>query len=223
MSLQPAIIFTAVACVITYFVCGIPFGLIVASKGHGIDIRKVGSGNIGTTNVARSAGAGAAGLTLLLDAGKGFICSFFAPRIFSRILGIGGMEPFAPSAELGWIAAWIFLACIVGHIFSCYLGFHGGKGIAVGLGGALGINWVWGLTMLAVFIVVVALTRYVSAGSISAAASLPILAILMLHATPAFLAPACLVSAVVIWAHRENIGRLIKGEENKLAFKRKEA
>ena len=221
--LRLPIIACVVACVLTYFICGIPFGLIVASVASGVDVRKVGSGNIGTTNVLRAAGKGAGALTLLLDAAKGFICVFGSSFAFSAVLDGAERSMFAPAGNLGWMCAWVYAACIVGHIFSCYLGFRGGKGIAVGLGGALGINWQWGLAMLAVFIVVVAVTRYVSLGSICAAASLPVFSILMLHAKPAFLVPACAVAAIVIWAHRENIGRLIRGEEFKFGEEREEA
>lgn len=212
----------AVAMVITYFVCGIPFGLVVASRLAGIDVRKVGSGNIGTTNVARSAGASAAALTFLLDMGKGLLCVLAARLVFGYVFAGGlGLAATAPSAELGFTASWVFLATIVGHVYSCYLGFHGGKGIAVGLGGSLGFIPRAGLLALACFIVVVALTKYVSAGSITAAITISLFTVAFYSARPLFLIPIVLVSCIVLWAHRANVTRLMSGTENKLSFHKK--
>lgn len=218
MSMTVAVI---VAMAITYFVCGIPFGLIVASRMGGIDVRKVGSGNIGTTNVARSVGAGAAGVTFLLDVAKGVVCTLVARMVFARLFAQGDLSAMAPSQELGFMVSWVYLATIVGHVFSCYLGFHGGKGIAVGLGGALGFIPVAGLLALACFIAVVAATRYVSAGSITAAIVLPIWTLVFYHPRLWALVPILIVSCIVVWAHRGNIKKLMAGNENKLSFHKK--
>lgn len=209
---------TVVAMVVTYFVCGIPFGLIVASKAAGVDVRKVGSGNIGTTNVARSVGASAAGLTLALDVSKGLVCVLVARLVFGAVFAGGGLAATAPGASLDFMASWVYLSTIVGHVFSCYLGFKGGKGIAVGLGGSLGLIPRAGLLALACFIVVVALTKYVSAGSITAAITISLWTALLYSHELRFLLPVLIVSGIVVWAHRANIVKLANGTENKLSF-----
>ena len=111
----------------------------------------------------------------------------------------------------------VYVACICGHVFSCYLKFKGGKGIAVGFGAALGLKWQIALGLLAVFIAVVAPTRYVSLASCSAAVSLPIWA-LIFGVAPISLIPLCVVSALVVWAHRSNIKKLLNHEEKKFSF-----
>ena len=206
---------TILCCVIAYLLCGIPFGLLV-TKARGIDVRKVGSGNIGTTNVARAAGVGASALTLLLDAGKGFV-SMVVGRHLIPALGHVEFKAIAPDETAGIVMAILFVACICGHVFSVYLKFHGGKGIATGFGAALAFKWQIALCLLVVFLVVVLPTRFVSLASCSAAASLPILA-LIFGVAPVSLIPLAAVSALVIWAHRSNIKKLIHGEEKKFSF-----
>ena len=210
---------TAIWMVVSYFVCGIPFGLLIA-KTQGVDVRKVGSGNIGTTNVARSVGKWASALTLLLDAAKGAFSTGFAPVFISHF---AGLEPkaFDMGLPLGCCVGLVFLAAIMGHIFSPYLGFHGGKGIACGLGCALGISIPYGLCLLAGFIAVVVPTRYVSAGSCTAAASVPIWSLIFGFSWQAIIPCTC-AGLLVLWAHRANIGRLMRHEESKFSFKKAE-
>ncbi len=205
------------ASVVTYFVCGIPFGLIIAMKKAGIDIRELGSGNIGTTNVSRMVGASAGALTLLLDALKGLVCTVGSRFFFSAFFSV----PFAETGlggSLDWMGCAIFLACILGHCFSPYLHFHGGKGIAVGLGGSLGCAWPLGCIVLAAFIIVAVPTKYVSAGSLTAAVGVPVVAMIMYH--PSVLACALLwvVAVIVVWSHRENVKKLMNGTERRFAF-----
>lgn len=211
---------TAIWMVVSYFVCGIPFGLLIA-KTQGVDVRKVGSGNIGTTNVARSVGKWASGLTLLLDAAKGAFCTALAPLVISKLSGVD-ISTITVQQPLGWCITMIFLAGILGHVFSPYLGFHGGKGIACGFGCALGIGVPYGLCLLAGFIAVVVPTKYVSAGSCFAAASCPIWS-LIYHFSWQAIIPLVLVAAIVLWAHRSNIGRLMRHEEKKFSFKKPDA
>ena len=135
MTMARLIFPTILSCIIAYLLCGIPFGLLVA-RAHGVDVRKVGSGNIGTTNVARAAGVGASGLTLLLDAGKGFVSMMIA-RLIIPAMGQVEVKAIAPDQPSGIVIAIVYVACICGHVFSCYLKFHGGKGIATGFGAAL--------------------------------------------------------------------------------------
>lgn len=208
------------AAVITFFVGGIPFGLLI-SLAQGVDVRKTGSGNIGTTNVARSVGKAASALTLLLDAGKGALCVVLT-RTF--LPGLAGVDPAAiePSGSLGWVLSFIYLMSIVGHVFSPFLGFHGGKGIAVGFGGALGLYWPLALAILAVFVVVVIPTRYVSLASICAGISLPIYGWIMKFSLPGIVPLIC-AAVLVVWAHRENIGRLMRHEEKRFSFHKDKA
>lgn len=201
---------------ICYFVCGIPFGLVIA-KAKGIDIRAVGSHNIGTTNVARTLGKGAAAATLGCDVLKGLVAMLVSRWLVAAVALGGDFSLTNPQAETGWITTVLYLACICGHVFSPYLHFHGGKGIAVGLGAGLGCYWPFALSMLAVFILVVIPTRYVSAGSLAADASVSIWG-LVYGFTPMAIVPLLVVTAIVLWAHRENFLKLIHGDERKFAF-----
>ena len=201
----------------SYLVCGIPFGKVVAES-KGVDIQHVGSGNIGTTNVARSVGAGAAGLTLLFDAGKGLLCTGLARPVIGFLALGGDASALEPSGELSWALALVFLACILGHAFSPYLGFKGGKGIAVGLGATLGCSWTVAIGLAIVFFSIAFATKYVSLSSCCAAVSLPFLCAFLTQATPVYLAIMSAAAALVVWSHRSNIGRLMRGEEPKFAF-----
>lgn len=215
--MSPLALWTAAFTLGAYLVCGIPFGLIIAiAMGH-VDVRQVGSGNIGTTNVARSVGKGAAAATLLCDLGKGLLWMIVA-RYGIAALALGGdVAALDHTTTFGVALSVVFLGCICGHIFSPYLRFHGGKGIAVGFGAALGLYWPIGLGVLAVFVVLAVPSRYVSLGSIFAAASLPVWCA-VLGFPPASIAPVAVAALVVIWSHRENVMRLVHGEERRFSF-----
>lgn len=156
------ILLTAICAVVSFFIGAIPFGLILGRVFNHTDIRKAGSGNIGTTNALRVAGPKVAALTLLLDCLKGAICVLIARPLIAD-LGYG-FPPniMAPGAPGDWMLGVICLAAVWGHIFSPYLNFHGGKGIAVGLGVILAWYWPIGLSLLGMFIVAVAITKFVS-------------------------------------------------------------
>ena len=124
---------TLICMCVSFALCGIPFGLLVA-RAQGIDVRKVGSGNIGMTNVARSVGAGAAALTFALDVLKGTVCVLLARALLAYACLGGDWAQTAPQGAYGWSAALVWATCVCGHVFSPYLGFRGGKGISVGLG-----------------------------------------------------------------------------------------
>ncbi len=216
------IAWTLVMVVLSYAVCGIPFGLVIARAMGNIDVRSTGSGNIGTTNVARSVGKKAAVLTLLCDLGKGLVCMLFA-RFLLSVMAYGTVGFAAEmSAGEGLVAMCaVYAGCILGHVFSPYLHFHGGKGIAVGFGAGLGLWWPIGLGLLVVFVLFAVPSRYVSLGSVMAAISLPFQCL-------AWGFPAegvgfiVVVALVVVWAHRENIKKLMHGEERKFAFHKNE-
>ncbi len=214
------IAWTAVFVVFSYAVCGVPFGLVIAQRLGHVDVRSTGSGNIGATNVARSAGKVAGILTLACDAAKGLACMLISRWLISLI--VYGTSGFAPqldfNGEGSLSMSLVFATCILGHVFSPYLRFHGGKGIAVGVGATFGLWWPVALGLIVVFAVVAAATRYVSAASVTAAVSLP-LQCLAWGFTEEALWPVAVVAAVVVFAHRGNIARLVKREEPKFSFK----
>jgi acyl phosphate:glycerol-3-phosphate acyltransferase len=185
---------------ISYLLGSIPFGFILVKSAQGKDIRTYGSGNIGATNVFRRSRA-AGILTLLLDAGKGYLAVLAAAWL-------GG--------SLEWQAA-AAVAAIVGHVFTVWLGFKGGKGVATGCGAYLAILPLAVSTTLVVFVLVLILTRYISASSIAATALFPLWA--RLYGAPgAVLFWAAVGAVLIILKHHQNIRRLISGTESKLVF-----
>ena len=210
-------LWTAVFSVGAVSVSGIPFGLVIAlAMGH-VDVREVGSGNIGTTNVARSVGKGAAAATLLLDLGKGLIWMLIARQAIAALALGGDVLALDHTTAFGTALTCVFFFCILGHVFTPYLRFHGGKGIAVGFGAALGLYWPIGVGLLALFLLLVIPTRYVSLGSVAAAASLPVWC--AVFGFPAIsIVPVAIAAVVVVWSHRENVQRLVHGDERRFAF-----
>jgi len=194
---------------IAYLLGSIPFGLLIVKAFGGGDIRAVGSGNIGAANVARNAGAVAGVLTLLFDAAKGYAAVWIAER------WTGGNGRWMMAAAV---------AAVIGHMFPVWLGFKGGKGVATGLGVFLPICWEAVAAAAALWILLVAFWRYSSLGSIVAAAALPALVYLFYaphHAPPDhILWGTVLISVLVLWKHRENMRRLIAGQESRLGSRR---
>lgn len=194
--------------VIAYFLGAIPFGFLIV-KVRGRDIRETGSGNIGAANVARNAGAVAGVLTLILDAGKGYLAVWIAAR-------------WTHSNERWMMAA--ALAAVIGHMFPIWLRFKGGKGVATGLGVFLPIAATAVLAAVVLWILVVFFWRYSSLGSILASVALPIFVHLLyapLHAPPPEVTVGTiLISILVLVKHRGNIERLMNGTESRLRFRR---
>ena len=203
----------------SFLICGIPFGLIIGKVFGHVDIRTAGSGNIGATNALRVGGPLVGGLTLLCDVVKGVVCVTVSKFLIARI-GLGaGVAVVAPGSGNEVMVSLVALSCICGHVFSPYLKFHGGKGIAAGVGVLLALYPPLGLVSIAGFAVVVALTRYVSLASITGAVLAPISAFVLLpEASLAYKLLVVAMAALVIWAHRENIKRLVNGTESKLSF-----
>lgn len=196
----------------SYFICGIPFGKILVQAMSHKDIQKEGSGNIGTTNALRVGGPKVAALTLAFDLLKGMVCVMVYRDLVLPALGVG-----APLDAV--FTALVALAALYGHIFSPYLKFHGGKGIATGVGILFGFFWPLAVVHLAIFIVLVAITKYVSVGSIVTAALVPVTVFVAMPGIPVpALALWALLGWTVVWAHRANIDRLRKGTESKLSF-----
>ncbi len=181
-----------------YLLGSIPTGLLLG-KLYGIDVRQEGSGNIGATNLYRTVGRKVGIITLVGDCLKGLL-----PVLLAWKLG-GVTEP---------VQAWIGLAAFCGHVFSIFLLFKGGKGVATALGVYLGLAPLAVLGALAVFIILVAIWRYISLGSILAAASMPVIIYFRPHNIELLVATA-LISTIVIIKHHTNISRLIAGTESK--------
>ncbi len=201
--------YAALAIAFSYFLGAIPSGLLVA-RAHGIDIRTVGSGNIGATNVFRAVGRGWGLCTLLCDALKGLVPALLFPRAVAHLAGAE-----APT----WVALACGCAAIVGHNWPVYIGFKGGKGVATAAGALVGIAPVplgIGLLTFAAFF---AALRYVSLGSVAACVTIPISAWLLM-APADKLTPAVLtvLGLLVIAKHRANIKRLFAGTESRITF-----
>lgn len=213
------LIYTLLIMLGAYALGGIPFGLIF-SKSEGTDVRTKGSGNIGTTNVTREVGVGAGIATLVCDVAKGFVATWFATWFLADAFFAGDTAQVAPTGPWGWCVAMVFMASILGHVFSPYLRFKGGKGIAVGFGAALGFAWPVALGLLVVFFLCAVPSRYVSVGSISAAAALPFLTFFIYYpVSVAFEVPFILVALIVIWAHRSNLRNLRAGSEHRFSVR----
>jgi glycerol-3-phosphate acyltransferase PlsY len=192
---------------VAYLLGSIPFGLLLAKLLGGKDVRKSGSGNIGATNVARVAGPAAGIVTLLLDAAKGALAVWVAGRY---------SEQSAAAIMLAGIAA------LVGHCFPVWLKWKGGKGVATALGVFLMLSPLAALGGVLFFLAVVLLWRYVSLGSVSAAAAMPLLVYFLWapgHAPPpVVISGTLLASALVIVKHDANLQRLVDGTEPKFSF-----
>jgi glycerol-3-phosphate acyltransferase PlsY len=188
---------------IAYLLGAIPFGYLLVKWITGADVRASGSGNIGATNVLRTTGRGAGIATLALDIAKGYLAVWIAGRLT-------GGDP-------SWMSA-AALAVIAGHAYPVFLRFQGGKAVASFIGAFLYLTPVAMICALLVFIGVVAWTRHISMGSISAAATFPLAVWIVEHPRlPVFLA-AVLAGAFIIYRHRSNIGRLHSGTENRFSF-----
>jgi glycerol-3-phosphate acyltransferase PlsY len=188
-----------------YLLGSIPFGYLLVRFFRKEDIRATGSGNIGATNVARAGGKALGLLTLLLDALKGYIAVVIAMHLAPNT--VHGLSNLAIAAAV---------AAVLGHVFPVWLGFRGGKGVATALGVFLAlVPWV-ALSALGLFILVVATTRLVSLGSVLAAVSIPLFALLLVpHRSAALLAGLSFISLVSILKHHANIVRLLHGTESR--------
>lgn len=202
--------------VITFLLGSIPFGVIISRLFFKKDIRSEGSGNIGTTNAMRSLGKVGGASVFVLDFGKGLLSGYLG-TVFCALV-----EPSAGLAAGQFLIALSFFGCVLGHIFSPWLKFHGGKGIAVAIGALFFVFGVWpSILELALFAVLVVATRYVSVGSIAAAALCPFLAFYLYWGNIPAACAISIAALVVIYAHRENIKRLLNHTENRIGSKKK--
>ena len=186
--------------VLGYLLGSVPFGIVITrALGLG-DLRKIGSGNIGATNVLRTGHKGAALATLLLDSGKGAIAVLLARWL--------GGETAAVMAGAG---------ALLGHCFPVWLGFRGGKGVATFLGTLIALYWPLGLAACAIWLVVALVTRISSLSALVAVGTSPLVALLMGKGQIA--AAALFMAALIFWRHKENITRLLAGTEPKIGRK----
>lgn len=193
-----------VAVIAAYLIGGIPFGLIIVKLMTGFDVRKTGSGNIGATNVLRTAGRGAGILTLLLDGGKGWLSVWLAGML------TGG--------DILWMSM-AALAVLLGHAFSIWLRFTGGKAVASFVGAFLYLTPVPLLAVILIFVFVVASTRWLSLGSIVAGGLFPLACWMILHPEWPVLVAALGAAVLVVDRHRENLSRIRAGEERVFHFR----
>jgi len=194
------------ALLLGYLLGSIPSGFLAGLWCKGIDLRTIGSGSTGATNVLRNVGKGPALVVFLVDVAKGA-----AAVLLARALTQG--------ADLGdWIEVLAGLAALAGHIWPVWLGFKGGKAVATGFGMFLGLAWPVGLACFGVFLAVFSLSRIVSLASVIAAISLPLLMVAGSD-SGADLLIALVAMLLVLWRHRSNIQRLIEGTEPKVGQK----
>ena len=199
---------------IAYLLGSIPTGFLVA-KARGVDIRTVGSGNIGATNVFRILGKPAGIFVLLADAAKGWLAVFVVAKLIS-----GWFFPDAGSTSREWFAICAGVAAILGHNYTCWLYFKGGKGIATSAGVLTALVPGPLLIILSVWIIIFALTRYVSLASISSAFTLRFAAWAVGDSLTLILVTAALTS-LAIYRHKTNIKRLIDGTESRITLKKR--
>ncbi|MCI1966827.1 MAG: glycerol-3-phosphate 1-O-acyltransferase PlsY [Oscillospiraceae bacterium] len=222
--------YSLIVVVLSYLLGSISFSIIFTKRLHNnIDIRTLGSGNAGLTNVLRSVGVKAGILTLIFDFAKGAVSVYAGRMIFQYFCTFSGMPPYF--AQYGAYLAGLF--CMIGHIYPVYFNFRGGKGVLSSAAMLLVLDWRLFAVAIGIFILTFALSQIVSLGSILASASFPIANFLFLYfqdyramqavpqsyvwITTLF---ACMISSLLIWKHRQNIKRLKSGTEKKLKIHR---
>ncbi|MFA5859174.1 MAG: glycerol-3-phosphate 1-O-acyltransferase PlsY [Elusimicrobiota bacterium] len=197
----------AVSVVIGYLSGAIPFGVIISKYFFKVDIRKHGSGNIGAANVYRIIGPKAGISVFICDAIKGAV-----PVLLASLISKGNSAVMLSSGVMA----------IVGHMYSPFIGFRGGKGVATGAGVFLALVPIPTLIALAVFIVTVAVSKYISLGSIVAAVSLPVIVAIVNYSWMITFF-SVIAGILVVYKHESNIKRIVTGKENKFMFKPREA
>jgi acyl phosphate:glycerol-3-phosphate acyltransferase len=193
-------LYDLLALIVGYLLGSIPFGLVLTKlAGHG-DLRRIGSGNIGATNVLRTGAKKLAALTLVLDALKGTAAVLIGARFGPDAAVLGGLGAF------------------LGHLFPVWLGFRGGKGVATYIGVLLGLSWPAGLVFCAIWLGVAVLSRYSSLAALVASAVTP--GLLAWSGEMRMAVLFLLFTLLLYWRHAENIGRLLRGEEGRIGAKK---
>lgn len=207
-----------IVAIIAYLLGSISFSIIFTKKMAGIDVREIGSKSAGTTNVLRAAGKKAAALTLICDVLKGVVAILIAVLAGKIVKGLDG----ALLVQLAGIFA------ILGHMFPIFFQFKGGKGIATALGVLLIVNWQIALICLVFAIVLIAITKMVSVGSIAAGILFPVLVafinqnyiVITETSNWSYFAFSIIIAIFVVFNHRNNIKRMSEGTENRISFKK---
>jgi glycerol-3-phosphate acyltransferase PlsY len=205
-----------------YLIGSIPFGLILTKLAGLGDIRQIGSGNIGATNVLRTGNKKLAALTLLLDGMKGWVAVLLAMHMGGPIILEANTYtdclpgPCYDETDVLFFSAWAGLVALVGHIFPVWLKFKGGKGVATYIGACFGLAPLLGLAACAAWLATALLFRI---SSLSALVMLAIVPVLALLSKPVFVLPLALISLLVIWRHKDNIKRLLNGTEPRIGKK----
>ncbi|MGQ9847215.1 MAG: glycerol-3-phosphate 1-O-acyltransferase PlsY [Bacteroidales bacterium] len=205
-------IYLLVFLILAYLIGSIPTSVWVGKWFFNIDIRNYGSGNAGATNTLRVLGAKAAIPVFAFDVFKGFLVPFIAHYYYNKLPAINDAYLFP--IIIGFSA-------VVGHIFPIFAGFRGGKGVATLLGMTLGIAIVPACLSLAVFIVILIITKYVSVGSLTAGIIFPLFVFLFEDYTISLIIFSISAEILLFYTHRKNIQRLLNGTENKITFKRR--
>ena len=200
--------------VISYLLGSLPTGFLIGKHLKNIDLRTIGSGSTGATNVLRNVGKWPALFVFIIDVGKGFIAVTIAKELANQGL---------IDSNQGLIEVLAGISAISGHIWPIWLKGKGGKAVATGLGMFLALSWKVGLASLGIFLIVLAKSKFVSLSSIAAAILLPIFMFFNLdnssnlgNASHPYFVISLIVSLLVVWKHRTNINRLLKGEESKI-------
>lgn len=200
----PVFLLVAVPALLAYLIGGLPFGYLFVRLTLGKDVRTLGSGNIGATNVHRSAGSTAGVIVLLLDIGKGFLAVWLAAA------ATHSYQPAVAAAIVG---------VMLGHCYPLYLRFKGGKAVACYIGAFLYAAPLALLAAAGIFVAAVAISRFISVGSIAGAISLPVLLALIAHPSTPILVAAIAGAVLIIYRHRGNIERLRTGTEHVFSLK----
>lgn len=204
--------YIAISVVLSYLIGSIPTGFLIG-RARGIDLRQHGSGNIGATNAMRVLGRGLGVFVLIVDLLKGWISAYAIPIIVKKIL-----FPEIDQSAMAVCSVFAGVGAVIGHTYTVWLGFNGGKGIATSAGVFLALTPVATLICLGIWLIIVVTTRLVSLGSIIAAILLPIL-VGVTARQRLILVVTVIVSILVIWRHKSNISRLINGTESRISFK----
>jgi len=208
--------------VFAYLLGSIPFGYLLVRTFTGTDVRSVGSGNIGATNVARTGRKGLAIATLLLDAAKGYLAVALVHGASRSVFSYGPDGYLLNDSEVLLLSALAALFAIIGHMFTFWLKFKGGKGVATGLGVFLALAPAAVGIVMIVFFAIFALTRYVSLSSIVASGLFPLVfwATERTHMTPPIFVASAIAAFLIVYRHKENIHRLVTGTENRFGAKK---
>lgn len=209
--MMPVALHVAIVLAVSYLLGAIPFAVLVSRVFFHTDIRSHGSGNAGATNVMRVLGVKAAVAVLALDMLKGTAAVYLALKWPPAQFG---------STAKDWLLIGAALAVVLGHMYSLYLGLGGGKGVATAAGAMLPVMPLGWFILLTTFVLVVALSRMVSLGSLVIAAALPVVVLLLYPQRTALIAFSVLAAILVIWRHRSNLERIMHGREAKIDVKK---